>query len=182
MKSKTLSIFSQPPAFHLMKFFLIIGLLLGALPATAQKESETPAAEAEEDEGDENLFPDDTLLVAEYLLDSLPAKYKTERSTKVIRQYLQDWKLEYDFFKKNDSMVLVTMKKDMSKPLKFFDRKVEVLFVFFATDNYVRMRMYAQERINTRGKPWTILGKKTKPRLLSFEKDFRNKLRRKFRP
>jgi hypothetical protein len=131
----------------------------------------------------QSQLPDDSILVAENYIDSIPEKYTKEKIQKLLEKYIEDWGFRYDYFEQDGVKGVVTFKKDISKDLKYFDREVDLILVYVLTDdNKLWIRAYSAEKLkSTTHNFWAILSKKTKTRVLNYEEAMRKNLKKRFR-
>ncbi|MDZ4840412.1 MAG: hypothetical protein SGJ04_10450 [Bacteroidota bacterium] len=128
-------------------------------------------------------MPDDSLIIAEHYIDSLPEKYENKKVHEIVEQYLKDYEFLFDELNNAEvGKVYYTKSKDFAKILKFSDRKVEALYaIFINEDRKITVRLYGREKINSKGKTWQIMGRRSKTAMLNWNSAFRKNLKKKFR-
>lgn len=166
---------------HLV-FTLAAAVFLHFSPAPAHAQTESMKGESRK--GDKNsieaVLPDDSLLIYQGVIDGIPEDYDKEKQCAMLEAHLKESKFSYD--KIDDPQygrVYFTREKDVTKDLNFMDRKVELMLAYVVQGNdKITTLVYGREKLNSRGRNWDVLSKKTKDRVLNWNSSFNNNVKK----
>ena len=137
---------------------------------------------AQENEELASKLPDDSLLIAEQVVDSVPEKFDVEKKYKVVEAYFKQRKLRFEEYKEGEGKVFIAYPTEVGKDLKFYDRKIEMTFLcYFDNSQQIIVRAYASEKMLSKGKGWRIMEKRSKDRVVGYQTAFTRDLKKRFR-
>ena len=162
---------------------ILITLCFTTSHVAAQKkeEGDKKKEQGKKDEPASKL-PDDSILIAVNKVDSVPAGMAAEDIAKKLTVFLSKQGFHANNLDEGDAKVIYTTKREMSKEIKFTDRKLELIYVFSNDGKSgLKVKLYATEKINSYKKNWQILGAKTKNKVLYYDLAFRQKVNMAFK-
>lgn len=131
-----------------------------------------------------NDIPDDSLFIAQLVIDSIPKKFSDKEQAEIIEELFVTRGIRFEEYNDAIGKLFITYPINVTNQFNVFDRQVKLIFTVLLDVNSGEaiVNVYGAEKLKSRGKNyWRVMNKHCRPRTVAYHSELVKDIRAKFK-